>query len=152
MIRRDMREVIDIEKRCFDHPWTEEDFLRCLRQRNCIGMVAEDGENVVGFFIYELHKQHIEIVNLAVHTEWQRNGIGSHMIAKLIGKLGSHRRTRIIIRIGERNLDAQLWFRSQGFRATKILHNYFDGGDDAYEMQLAIKDEIAVQDEACSGA
>ena len=41
MIRRDMPEVLDIERLSFEFAWTEEDFLCCLRQRNCIGMVAE---------------------------------------------------------------------------------------------------------------
>ena len=44
MIRRDMPEVLQTEQESFDYSWTEEDFLRCLRQRNCIGMVAEQGE------------------------------------------------------------------------------------------------------------
>lgn len=39
MIRRDMQEVLEIEKSGFEFPWSEEDFIRCLRQRNCIGMV-----------------------------------------------------------------------------------------------------------------
>ena len=41
MIRRDMPEVLAVEGESFEFPWCEEDFLRCLRQRNCIGMVAE---------------------------------------------------------------------------------------------------------------
>ena len=41
MIRRDMPEVLQIERTSFEYPWSEEDFIRCLRQRNCIGMVAE---------------------------------------------------------------------------------------------------------------
>ncbi len=41
MIRRDMPEVLQTEQESFDYSWTEEDFLRCLRQRNCIGMVAD---------------------------------------------------------------------------------------------------------------
>src|SRR5690606_11527131 len=49
MIRRDMPEVLQIEKASFEFPWYEDDFIRCLRQRNCIGMVAEQGERVVGF-------------------------------------------------------------------------------------------------------
>ena len=56
MIRRDMPEVLDIESRSFDGPWSEEDFMRSLRQRNCIGMVAEHDDCIVGFMIYELHK------------------------------------------------------------------------------------------------
>src|SRR3954451_20269262 len=51
MIRRDMPEVLAIEHAGFEYPWCEEECLRVLRQRNCIGMVAEYGERVVGFMI-----------------------------------------------------------------------------------------------------
>ena len=45
MIRRDMPDVLGIESNCFEFSWTEDDFIRCLRQRNCIGMVAEMAES-----------------------------------------------------------------------------------------------------------
>jgi ribosomal-protein-alanine N-acetyltransferase len=35
-----------------------------MRQRNCIGMVAEDDAQLVGFMIYELHKTRLYILNL----------------------------------------------------------------------------------------
>ena len=57
MIRRDMPEVLTIEQEAFEFPWSEEDFTRCLRQRNCIGMVAEMADSVVAFMIYELHRR-----------------------------------------------------------------------------------------------
>ena len=34
MIRRDMPEILDIENQSFEFSWSEEDFIRCLRQRN----------------------------------------------------------------------------------------------------------------------
>src|ERR671936_1313874 len=87
MIRRDMPEVLQTEQESFEYSWTEEDFLRCLRQRNCIGMVAEQGERVVGFMIYELHKSKLHILNFAVHPAYRRVAVGAQMVAKLIGKL-----------------------------------------------------------------
>ena len=72
MIRRDMPEVLQTEQESFEFSWSEEDFLRCLRQRNCIGMVAEQGERVIGFMIYELHKQKLHIINFAVHPQFRR--------------------------------------------------------------------------------
>ena len=83
MIRRDMPEVLDIERASFEFPWSEEDFIRCLRQRNCIGMVAEHGERVVGFMIYELHKTRLHILNFAVAADVRRRGVGRQMIDKL---------------------------------------------------------------------
>ena len=115
MIRRDMPEVLQTEQESFEFAWTEEDFLRCLRQRNCIGMVAEQGEQVVGFIIYELHKAKLHILNFAVSPAYRRFGIGAQMVAKLISKLSSHRRTRITLEIRETNLAAQLFYRTQGF-------------------------------------
>ena len=119
MIRRDMPDVLRTETESFDYAWTEEDFLRCLRQRNCIGMVAEHNDRVVGFMIYELHKNKLHILNFAVHPGYRRFGVGAQMVAKLISKLSSHRRTRITLEVRETNLGAQLFFRSQGFLAVR---------------------------------
>jgi ribosomal-protein-alanine N-acetyltransferase len=137
MIRRDMAEVLDIERGSFEFPWFEEDFIRCLRQRNCIGMVAEHGERVVGFMIYELHKTRLHILNFAVSPEFRRRGVGRQMIDKLLGKLSSQRRVRITLEVRETNLPAQLFFKSAGFRAVTVLRSYYeDSPEDAYLMQF----------------
>jgi len=142
MIRRDMPEVLQTEQASFDYAWTEEDFLRCLRQRNCIGMVAEQGEKVVGFMIYELHKAKLHILNFAVHPPFRRLGVGCQMVAKLVSKLSNHRRTRITLEVRETNLAAQLFFRAQGFRALRVLRGYYeDSGEDAFLMQYRFADD-----------
>jgi ribosomal-protein-alanine N-acetyltransferase len=142
MIRRDMPEVLGTEQSSFDYAWTEEDFLRCLRQRNCIGMVAEQGEKVVGFMIYELHKNKLHILNFAVHPGFRRSGVGVQMVNKLVSKLSSHRRTRITLEVRETNLPAQLFYRAQGFKAVKVLRSYYeDSGEDAFQMQYRLADD-----------
>jgi len=137
MIRRDMPEVLDIESQNFEYPWLDEDFVRCLRQRNCIGMVAEHEDRVVGFMIYELHKTRIHVLNFAVASEYQRSGVGSQMVAKLIAKLSTQRRSRIVLEVRETNLAAQLFFRENGFRAVSVLRRFYaDSPEDAYLMQF----------------
>src|SRR5690348_7870597 len=111
MIRRDMPEVLAIEHASFEYPWCEEEFLRVLRQRNCIGMVAEHGEQIVGFMIYELHRNKIHVLDFAAHPEFRRRGVGRQLVAKLVGKLSSQRRNRIALYVRETNLAAQLFFR-----------------------------------------
>lgn len=139
MIRRDMPEVLHTEQHSFEYAWTEDDFLRCLRQRNCIGMVAEHNERVVGFMIYELHKTRLHVLNFAVNPQFRRMAIGGQMVAKLIGKLSSHRRSKITLAVRERNLDAQLFFRAEGFKATRVLRNYYeDSGEDAFQMEYRV--------------
>jgi len=143
MIRRDMPEVLAIEHASFDYPWCEEEFLRVLRQRNCIGMVAEYGERVVGFMIYELHKNRLHVLDFATHPEFRRQGVGQQMVAKLVGKLSSHRRTRIALSVRETNLPGQLFFRIQGFRALEVVReHYMDTGEDAYVMQYLLDESV----------
>ncbi|HKB06517.1 MAG TPA: ribosomal protein S18-alanine N-acetyltransferase [Gemmataceae bacterium] len=148
MIRRDMPEVLRAEQESFDYAWTEDDFLRCLRQRNCIGMVAEHDDRVVGFMIYELHKTKLHVLNFAVAPDWRRAGVGTQMVTKLVGKLSSHRRTKITLAVRESNLPAQLFFRSQAFQATRVLRGYYeDSGEDAYLMHYRIADHVDDEDE-----
>jgi ribosomal-protein-alanine N-acetyltransferase len=144
MIRRDMPEVLHAEQESFEYAWTEEDFLRCLRQRNCIGMVAEQGERVVGFMIYELHKNKLHILNFAVHPSYRRCGVGTQMVSKLVSKLSSHRRTRITLEVRESNLTAQVFYRSQEFKAVRVLRTFYeDSGEDAYLLQYKLASDTS---------
>lgn len=148
MIRRDMPEVLDIEKSSFEFPWSEEDFIRCLRQRNCIGMVAEYDERVVGFMIYELHKNQLHVLNFSVRPDARRRGVGQQMINKLVGKLSQQRRNRIVLEIRETNLAAQLFFRNSDFMAVSVLRDYYDDTtEDAYVMQYRYKADVKALNE-----
>ena len=120
--------------------------MRCLRQRNCIGMVAEYDERVVGFMIYELHKTRLHILNFAVCPKFRRRDVGNQMIAKLTGKLSHQRRNRILLEVRETNLAAQLFFREAGFRATTVLRDFYeDTTEDAYLMQYKHRPDPAVE-------
>ena len=143
MIRRDMPEVLGIEHASFEFPWCEEEFLRVLRQRNCIGMVAEQGERIVGYMIYELHRNRISVLDFATHPEFRRHGIGQQMVVKLVGKLSSQRRSRIALCVRETNLPAQLFFRVVGFRAVEVIREHFqDSGEDAFAMHYDLDESV----------
>lgn len=119
MIRRDMPEVLAIDD-MVHNGWTEADFLTVLRQRNCIGTVAEHGEHVVGLMIYELHKYSLRVINFAVHPKWKKLGIGAQMVAKLKSKLSSHRRIAIQVIVPEKCLDMLLFLKRMGFKAKSM--------------------------------
>lgn len=149
MIRRDMPEVLEIEQDSFEFPWSEDDFIRCLRQRNCIGMVADWEDRVAGFMIYELHKTRLHLLNFAVAREFRRRGVGSQMVGKLIGKLSPDRRTRVSLEVRETNLPAQIFFRDAGFRAVSVLRDYYqDTTEDAYVMQYRYRAPVLDLSEA----
>jgi ribosomal-protein-alanine N-acetyltransferase len=110
--------------------------MRVLKRRSVIGMVAEDEEeNVIGFMIYELRPRGIHLIDFAVAKAHRRRGVGRAMVDKLLEKLDD-RRTRLCVSVDEYSLDAQLFFRSMGFRFKKILHGFY-GESDSYLMEVA---------------
>lgn len=140
MIRRDMAEVLDIEQVSFVNPWSEEEFLKWLRQRNVIGMVAEQDGRLFGYMVYEFSKTGIHLHNIAAAP--QRHGVGTALIDKLRGKLRYDRRNRITVNVRETNLDAQLFFKAMGFEAVKVIHDaYEDVTEDAYRFVCRMKQE-----------
>jgi ribosomal-protein-alanine N-acetyltransferase len=79
-------------------------------------------------------------LNFAVSASLRHRSIGTQMIEKLVGKLSSQRRTEITLEVRETNLDAQIFFRQGGFRATDVLRDFYDDStEDAYVMQYYYK-------------
>jgi len=122
MVRRDMPEVLEID----GGVWTEEDFIRCLRQRNCIGRVVESSDRLAGFMIYELHKHRVEVRRL----EGTADALKA-MADNLYMKLKTYRRSSISLWVPEGNLEMQLFLRGEGWRAV-------DTNKDHYKMELRL--------------
>ena len=130
MIRRDMPEVINI---CND---TDEYLTSLLRQRDCIGMVAEIGERIVGMMVYELHKQELLIIRCVVHPSYRRQGIGRLMMSKLTAKLSPSRRTKMKFIVSEHSFGGLQFLKKLGFKATKVLRNQFSDWEDSWDGYL----------------
>jgi len=136
MIRRDIAEVTWIENECFEYPWCEEDFFNCLRARSVIGRIVEQDEQVVGYMVYKLFRNKVQLWNFAVHPEFQRMRVGTQMMNQLRRVLDK-RRSIMLLEVRESNLDAQLFFKECGFRAMSILkRSYADTDEDAYVMRF----------------
>lgn len=146
-LKRDMEEVMQIERDSFEFPWSEEDFIRCRRQKNCIMMVAERDNLIVGYMLYELHNRRMHLLNFAVHPQWRREGVGAQMVEKLLRKLSSERRVAITLEVRETNLAAQLFFHRCGFRAEEVLGGwYVEVVEDAYLFRYRLEEEAWSQE------
>jgi [ribosomal protein S18]-alanine N-acetyltransferase len=97
--------------------------------------------------IYELHRNKIHVLDFASHADFRRRGIGRQMVAKLVGKLSTQRRSRIALFLRETNLPSQLFFRVMGFRAMEVVReHYSDTGEDAYSMQYHLDESVVDED------
>lgn len=155
MIRKDMSEVLDIESKSFRNSMDEDEFLKLLRSRLCIGMVAEsihsDEEvltakcqtawgrpyknkysDVLGFMIYELSRPHLTIIDFAIHPDYRRLGIGTELFNRLTSKLDD-RRTSLLFPVSEYSDEGLLFLRKMGCVCEDFSR---DAGEYTYLMKF----------------
>jgi hypothetical protein len=82
------------------------DIDRTLNNRNIIGMVAEDGPKILGYMIYSLEKDHLEVIEMEALPGESERQIYQDMITKLKSKLSSHRRTHLLMSHPEDKFDS----------------------------------------------
>lgn len=130
MIKRDMPIVLKLQE-SLKFPWTEADFLEALGNTNCIGFVAEVGNLVVGYIIYELYKEYFYIVHLTVQENLRRQAIGSQLVCMLLDRLSPDRRTCVHTNVRESDLPTQLFLKNLNFKAT-LIRDYYEEEDSYY--------------------
>lgn len=147
LIRRDMPEVLDIDRRVSpsNDRWCEEDWLCRLRQRNCIGMVAEVDYRIVGVMCYELHRAELKLLRILVHPEDQRCGHGRALIDRMKEKLQQQRRHKLSMIVREDNLPAQLFLKACGFSCELCHSELFDDWTAGYEFVFDVEDAPRVE-------
>ena len=151
LIRRDMPEILAIENQSFDDPWTEDQWLACIRERNHIGMVAERNGVIVGYMAYALESRKLVLLNLAVRTEFRRSGVGMSMIQKLRSKLHPQRRRMLVANVAETNLQAQLFMRACGLTAVRIEKEFFMCSDLTFQDAYRFVCVASLEDEESDG-
>lgn len=137
--QEDAKAVLRIEKMVYPRPWTPEDLQYCNRT-SCGGFVCKRKGIVVGYVFYEVKSGTIEILNLVVAPEFQRQKVATELLnslkekAKLIGD-GFASAAKIKCYVRESALSLQLCLRKNEFWATKVINEHFeDNQEAAYRM------------------
>lgn len=82
-----------LEKLCFNDPWSENSIASELGNRLSLWLVALDGDKVIGYVGSQTVLGETDMMNIAVHPDYRKQGIGTALIVGLIGALeqrGSH--------------------------------------------------------------
>lgn len=143
MIRRDVPSVLAIDDASYPQPWTEDELVECLQKRNRIGIVVKDGDMIRGFAVYELQKERLALVRLAVDPYHRRQGCGTALIDRLKHKLAAQRRRELWADVPD-NLDtcSFRFLASCGLRAVQMFRGK-DGERDKYRFVYSIEQPSA---------
>ena len=114
MTSEDIKSVAEIEKLSFTHPWSEEN-LRDSFNSVCNHFYISQNENkVVGYIGFTVVADESYILNVAVHPDFQGQGIGKALVEKTVNYAVENSLAFVTLEVRESN--------SKAIR----LYGYFD--------------------------
>ena len=88
-----VRQIAELEKLCFHDPWSENSIASELCNRLSLWFVAEVDGSVVGYVGSQTVLGETDMMNVATHPDYRKQGIARALINTLVAALaeqGSH--------------------------------------------------------------
>lgn len=132
--------VWELEKICFDTPWTYKMFESEIDNNISVYIVGIDEENgeVVAYAGVWLMYDYGDITNIAVHPDYRREGIARKMLDTMINICKEKKIERLFLEVKESNISAIKLYESFGFETDGVRKRYYQNKYDAYLMSLEL--------------
>jgi ribosomal-protein-alanine N-acetyltransferase len=118
-------QIAELEKICFNDPWSENSIASELSNRLSCWLVAIEDGKVIGYLGSQTVLGETDMMNIAVHPDYRKNGIASNLIGELISTLmeqGSH---SLMLEVRESNEPAKSLYLKLGFEVVGVRKNYY---------------------------
>lgn len=144
VFRGDIERIIDIE-RSWQHlsHWSVDSYYRLINEDNFTqSFVAEvdsvtGAPKVVGFVIFHITLDVVEIYNIAVAAEYSRQGIGNQLMSAAIAESRAKQAHKVMLEVRKSNEHAINFYYGFHFRIAGERRNYYSNPlEDAYVMEL----------------
>jgi ribosomal-protein-alanine N-acetyltransferase len=131
----DLDEIMAIERASFPFPWSPRFFLQEIQVPCARSVLAQADGKIVGYVLFWLLPDEVDIHNIAVHSEYRRRGIGRMLLQQVVAAARKRQSNRVTLEVRKSNIAAQTLYRSAGFAMTGVRKGYYsDNGEDALAM------------------
>jgi len=140
---RDLPGILEIERLAFPQPWSLDSFRRELMLPFSRIMVAAPTEaeangKLAGFLCRWLVADECHILNVAVHPDLRRGGIGMALMAEAINEAKAKKIRLVTLEVRRSNVAARSLYRRLNFEERRLRSNYYGPGEDAIVMELSL--------------
>ena len=118
-------QVAQLEKLCFRDPWSENSVASELNNPLSLWLVAVEGEKVAGYVGSQSVMGESDMMNVAVHPDFRRQGIGERLILDLIDQLNQRGNHSLTLEVRASNFSAIALYRKLGFEQVGLRKNYY---------------------------
>jgi ribosomal protein S18 acetylase RimI-like enzyme len=119
--------------------WTPERVARMLGQRDTLVLTARDAARLAGFAIMQFGEERAHLSLLAVHADYQRQGVARRLLEWLTESALTAGIASIHLELRETNLGARRFYLNLGFAEAARVPGYYRGMETAVRMLREIR-------------
>ena len=139
----DLDEIARIEAHSFLVPWKREFFATELEEPYRYARVlacdaADHGPRIGGYLFAVSLYEEFHINKIATDPALRHRGYGRRLLADALARARSVGASAVTLEVRVSNLPAREFYRSYGFREAYRRKGYYQDGEDAFAMVLAL--------------
>ena len=144
MNEEDFEDIMQIEKRAYEFPWTETIFQDCLRVGYCCWVLERD-HMIAAYGVMSVAVGESHILNLCVDPDLQSIGLGKMLLSRLLEVAQDHNANMTFLEVRPSNFAAIKLYLEAGFDEIGMRRNYYParmGREDALILaRTVVRDE-----------
>ena len=125
MTEAHVAQVAALEKLCFSDPWSENSVASELKNPLSLWLVALEGETVAGYIGSQSVEGEADMMNVAVHPDFRRQGVGAQLVVALEQALRQRQVCSLSLEVRASNAPARALYEKLGFRQVGCRPNYY---------------------------
>jgi ribosomal-protein-alanine N-acetyltransferase len=141
MTPADLPGVLEIENEINETPWGVVSFETAMEYGD-ITLVVTHEEKIVAFAVLKLMWIEAEILNIGVHPDYRRLGIGRFLVWRLVQLATQNGAAKVFLEVRVSNINAQQMYLKEKFEFFSRRKNYYrkkDGGQEDALLMLWVQ-------------
>ena len=118
-------QIAQLEALCFSDPWSESSIASELSNPLSCWLVAVEGEKVAGYIGSQTVMGETDMMNVAVHPDYRRQGIANRLILTLVDALKKRGSHWLMLEVRQSNAPARALYEKLGFAEVGRRKNYY---------------------------
>ena len=141
MTNEDVERVYQLSEECFSEPWSLESIQKEVSNPVASYFVAESDDQIIGYGGLWHVLDEGDIINIAVNSQYRRQGIGQAILKKLLEEAEQKALTTLHLEVRQSNLAAIQLYQQNGFKVIAIRKGYYHHPlEDALVMDCSISE------------
>ncbi len=120
-----LKDVIEIEKKSYERPWTEDMFLSSAGNALIEFKIAAENGKTVGYCVFWVVGDETEILNVAVDPQRRRQSFGKKMLEYVLEISRRKNSESVFLEVRRSNIAAISLYKSFGFAEIGVRKKYY---------------------------